>query len=1055
MLALALLLVTTFCSALFVYTLTLEGFTAEMLRSAALLGVLYAGIPAFAYARDHRAALWASAAQGTANFGAFSSAHFVLPAVLGFRRAQEWSGIFNRTVLRPTLRFLVLSAGAARSSLIFFARVLRAVLRGLGTLIGRIFFLVTLPLRIVLRAVLRGLGIFLAGTFFIFYLPFHAAARESVRILAVITPVLESQLRRVLMVLARVGKQTGAWGGSLAGRVLGKIAIALVVFLATAIPVGLRLVRTASRTASRSMHGIGAAWWSLSGWLGPRLVLAWNGLTNAMRIVAQGIGWGTHRILQLAAVLLRDVSSVLVRVTKPIVSLAAVSIRGVSRVVLSGVRKIYLMLGHLFAQIRRRIAFVVRALVLIILFLFKILFRLAVFILRPLKVMAAGIGMFLSHLLRGIATQLAQLVNAMAQSIGAVMSRVFLGIAAQSALLVQVIARTIEVVRLRFPRGIAAQNARSGAWFRVRVYAGLRASGIQKFTQGKFNLAIGQGVKMKLNTWSIRLYRRLGFSGAVFSLVTVFAVAGLLFVTACAPAKFRILAGSGHTSFEPILKRFGQQNNVDIEIKYMGSLDIMQMLEAAKIPGDSSGKIEYDANGILAYDAIWDGDSLWTTMGDKQHLIKNRESIMRSPVVFGVKKPLAEKLGWTAGNEVSVQEILQGIEKENLRVMMTSATQSNSGASAYLGFLYAFANPQGALTADDLQKPDVQASVKKLLSSIDRTSESSGFLRDLFPDVYDSFDAMFNYESHIMELNKKLVAKNLEPLYLVYPAPGLGIADFPLSYVDHRDAQKEKIFNNLQTYLLSDSVQQEIAAKCRRVGKVGVDQVDVNCFVPAWSADVTHGTTPMRLPDTSVVRQALDLYQTALRKPSFTVYALDFSGSMQGDGEKQLNQAMGILLDQQNAGKYFLQGSPDDVTMVIMFDHEITNDADLSSYAVKGSDSQALNNLLGKIQRQQTGGNTNIYLPAARALEYMKQEGIGERLPAVILMTDGKSNSGSIQELTNAIASTGLENVPVYAITFGQADPNQLQVIADLTHGRVFDGKTDLIGAFRKAKGNN
>lgn len=502
---------------------------------------------------------------------------------------------------------------------------------------------------------------------------------------------------------------------------------------------------------------------------------------------------------------------------------------------------------------------------------------------------------------------------------------------------------------------------------------------------------------------------------------------------------FRIIAGSGHTSFEEILKRFGQRNDVDIQITYKGSLDIMQLLETGK----------------LDYDAIWDGDSLWTTMGDKQHLIKNRESIMRSPVIFGVKKPLAEKLGWTAGKEVGVQEILQGIEKENLRVMMTSATQSNSGASAYLGFLNAFANPQGALTADDVQKPDVQAAVKKLLGTIDRTSESSGFLRDLFPDVYDSFDAMFNYESHLMELNKKLVAKNLEPLYLVYPSPGLGIADFPLSYVDHGDAQKEKIFNDLQTYLLADSVQQEIAAKCRRVGKVGVDQVDPQCFVPAWGADVAHGTTPMRLPDTSVVRQALDLYQTMLRKPSFTVYALDFSGSMEGEGEKQLKQAMSILLDQEKAGTYLLQASPDDITMVIFFDNDIINSADPQNYVVKGNAPQALNSLLGKIQRQQTGGGTDIYLPAARALEYMKQEGIGERLPAVILMTDGNSNHGSIQYLKSAIASTGLENVPVYGITFGDADAKQLQTVADLTHGRVFDGTKDLIGAFRKAKGNN
>jgi Ca-activated chloride channel family protein len=527
----------------------------------------------------------------------------------------------------------------------------------------------------------------------------------------------------------------------------------------------------------------------------------------------------------------------------------------------------------------------------------------------------------------------------------------------------------------------------------------------------------------------------------IFLLVFVLAV--FFGVSRCgAPATpFRIIAGSGHTTFEPILKRFGQQHNVDIQMTYKGSLDIMYLLE--------SGKLEYDA--------IWDGDSLWTTMGDTQHLIKDRESIMRSPVVFGVKKPLAEKLGWTGGKEVSVQEILQGIEQENLRVMMTSATQSNSGASAYLGFLNAFANPTGALTAEDLQKPDVQAAVKKLLASIDRTSESSGYLRDLFPQVYDSFDAMFNYESHIIELNQKLVSSGREPLYLVYPTPGLGIADFPLSYVDHEDPQKQKIFDDLQTYLLSDAVQQEIAAKCRRVGKVGIDQVDANCFVRDWGADAARGTTPMRIPDTQVVRQALDLYQSVLRKPSFTVYALDFSGSMKGQGEQQLKQAMRTLLDQEQARRYLLQGAPDDVTLVLLFDDQIINYVELQNYVVTGNNPQDLNKLLGNIQGQQTRGGTNIYRPVGYALAFMKEKGVGERLPAIILMTDGKSNfnNGSLDDVKGAIASTGLENVPVYGITFGDADASQLHTIADLTHGRVFDGTKDLISAFRRAKGGN
>ena len=507
---------------------------------------------------------------------------------------------------------------------------------------------------------------------------------------------------------------------------------------------------------------------------------------------------------------------------------------------------------------------------------------------------------------------------------------------------------------------------------------------------------------------------------------------------ACLPEEFRIVAGSGNATFEPILKRFGEEQCVTIEMTYKGSLDIMTLLET----------------GAVDHDAIWDADSLWTTMGDTHHLIKNRESIMRSPVVFGIKRPIAEKLDWI-GKEISVQDILDAAEQQNLRLMMTSATQSNSGASSYLGFLYAFARPNNLLTSADLNNAEVQAKLKKLLMSINRTSESSGWLRDLFAKEYDRFDGMFNYESHIIELNQTLIKQNREPLWIVYPNPGLGIADFPLSYVSHDDEKKEITFNKLQEYLLSPSVQKELAAKGRRVGAVGMtpEGADRAVFNPDWGVNLERVISPLRLPDTPVIREALDLYQTALRKPSFTVFALDFSGSMEGEGERQLKEAMRVLLDQNEARKYLLQNSANDITVVIPFSDGLL---EISSYGLKKEgEPEGLGVLLKWIENKATGGGTNIYTPIYKALHLMKENGVDGYLPAIILMTDGRSHDGSIEEVKTAIDGTRLTGVPVYAITFGYADETQLDELAELTGGRVFDGTKDLISAFRRAKGNN
>jgi Ca-activated chloride channel family protein len=518
---------------------------------------------------------------------------------------------------------------------------------------------------------------------------------------------------------------------------------------------------------------------------------------------------------------------------------------------------------------------------------------------------------------------------------------------------------------------------------------------------------------------------------------------GQVFLPPPPPPTLHMVAGSGFKTFEPILKRWGQQNQVDVQVTYKGSLDIKLMLE----------------DGSIHYDAIWEGDSLWTTIGDKQHLVADSQSIMCSPIVFGVKWSLADRLGWIENRNVRMPDILSAAESTRMRVLMTSATQSNSGASAYFGFLYAFAGNPDLLTEQHLADPAVQDKVKRILGTIDRTSESSGWLRDFCRDHYDKCDAMFNYESHILEMNQQLIARGDEPMYIVYPAEGLGMADFPLSFVrkgdgQMGDGQKEALFRKLQDYLRSDAVQSEIAAKGRRVGPTCA-RVDPTIFRTDWGADATRTIHSFKYPNEQVIRNALDLYQTTFRKASFTIYLLDYSPSMNGAGQVQLQAAMRTLLDQQEAARYLLQGSPDDVTIVIPFAGRTLNDESVENWTVSGNDPEQLQRLLGKIQEQPTADLTNIYMPVAQALSLMQAQGIGDRLPAIILMTDGASNRGSIDDVKRAVAESGLYNVPIYGITFGEASTAQLNELADLTAGRVFDGTKDLVGAFRTAKGQN
>ena len=46
-------------------------------------------------------------------------------------------------------------------------------------------------------------------------------------------------------------------------------------------------------------------------------------------------------------------------------------------------------------------------------------------------------------------------------------------------------------------------------------------------------------------------------------------------------------------------------------------------------------------------------------------------------------------------------------------------------------------------------------------------------------------------------------------------------------------------------------------------------------------------------------------------------------------------------------------------------------------------------------------------------------------------------------------------NIPIYSIMFGEADKRQLQEIANLTNAKVFNGKTNLVEAFKEVRGYN
>jgi Ca-activated chloride channel family protein len=498
------------------------------------------------------------------------------------------------------------------------------------------------------------------------------------------------------------------------------------------------------------------------------------------------------------------------------------------------------------------------------------------------------------------------------------------------------------------------------------------------------------------------------------------------------PATFVIVSGSENRTLEPIVQDFCKSKGVACTFEYMGSLDI--------------GMAVAENRGF--FDAVWPANSVWINLFDRDKRVKDLTSIMHSPVLLGVRMEKAKQLGWV-GRDVSSHDIDDAVRAGRLTYLASSATQSNSGASAYITMLSAALGGPSTITLADLQRPDVLDKVRILLAGISRTAGSSAWLADLYLKGLDqgvAYDAMWNYEAVLAETNQILKDRGKELLYAIYPSDGVALANSPLGYVDRgRDPNSLKFFKALQAHLLSADVQKRLVESFRRpaVGEVSGVKPD-----PSWNYDPNRPLKLIQMPEPTVMHTALDLYQDALRRPSLTVYCLDFSSDMSGQGEDAMRKAMDFILSRDQSAPLMVQHGSADQIVIIPFDSTARE-------VVRGSGAPADQaRLLGVVNAQKASGGSDFYACAQRGLdEVLSTANSLSYLPAIIVMTNGKSDDRLQEFLTRWRASH--RDIPVFGITFGDGDKTQLMRLTEATRGRVFDGTTSLTEAFRTVRGYN
>ena len=475
----------------------------------------------------------------------------------------------------------------------------------------------------------------------------------------------------------------------------------------------------------------------------------------------------------------------------------------------------------------------------------------------------------------------------------------------------------------------------------------------------------------------------------------------------------RVLAGSEVQDMQPILDDAEEELGITVELTYAGTLDGTEAVMA----GDAD------------CDATWFPSNAYMSLFDqKAALVSQETSIMRTPVVLGVRAERAAELGWD-DKSPTWAEVVDAAASGAFSYGMSSPVSSNSGFSALVELATALSGTGAAITADDVTA--VAADLSRFAQGQKLTSGSSGWLMEAYDKDSSAVDGVFNYESLVLQ----------DPgLVEVIPQDGVITADYPLTLFAGRGEKVEAAYRALVDYLRRDDVQRRIADETfRRTDATTADDAVAAFEIPF----------PNRL---ETVRALLSSWVSDVRKPANMVFQIDTSGSMEGARLDALKAALVSLTDTGADGTTsLLTFQPREMVHFVEFGSEIKSEKDLE-VAADGD----LSDVRAYVEGLRTAGNTAIYGTLQHSLELAAQSRSDDNVTSVVLFSDGENTDyPGIAEFSSWYEATPeVQGIPVYAILFGEASRAEMEQLTQLTGGRVFDAENgDLTAAFKEIRG--
>ncbi len=406
------------------------------------------------------------------------------------------------------------------------------------------------------------------------------------------------------------------------------------------------------------------------------------------------------------------------------------------------------------------------------------------------------------------------------------------------------------------------------------------------------------------------------------------------------------------------------------------------------------------------------------------------DSILRSPLVLGLKHERAEELGWDK-HAPSWAEIAQVARREEgLNLGMANPAGSEVGLLELLSATAAFGAQHEPLDVADLDNPKL----KNFYAAAKLLGGGGIWLSDVYSKEEDRLDGIITYESSVLALNAVPDALD-DPLAVVHIRDGSIHADFPLMLVN---PARRREYDKAVAWLRRKAVQEDLMEKTFRR--------PVNSQV-ALSAPLSHDRPEQLVAPAkpAMLEPMIREFGDKVRLPAHSYFLLDVSGSMAEDGRiDQLKSALGVLVGSNQttlAGRLARIPQREKLDL-LSFDSKLQSEVSLDFSAPNYA--AATEQFQQYVDSLQPKGGTATYdaLQAAyqRALKDRKKQP-GYRA-VIVLITDGHNASGqnleAFRDWLQSLPDTS-QDIRVFPVLFGDVEDQDMKEVAALTHGRVFN----------------